>query len=402
MRHYVAKQAAGRNELFWVIGEHGQDEGIKIAIQPSPWYEPLETMVTRLREEDKRWIRKSPSGGFWILDLEALKQAFPDVSSVEWLQGQVHLDEELESTEGMPALNLYTFVITPDMDALREENFKIRPSDEHFFGLRFSPINERALLGFYDKLVLDSHPRQAAFWPVLSGYSCRIGTFGDWVIVVLRHTGDPGKRDGSLVGTFTPEIIGNDVIDSTNLHSVRRRIEQHYGLSMKDAVLLLKQGLSINPELMLMLQRHETAMGLRQMKIFLSHKWADNDRVRRFHRVLKQLGFEPWLDEEDMLAGTNLQRGLLKGFEESCACVFFITENFKDEAYLATEIDYAIRQEIQRGAEQFKIVTIVFGERVCVPDLLASRIVYKSCEHDLDALYEIIRGLPVKVGPVSW
>ena len=72
-----------------------------------------------------------------------------------------------------------------------------------------------------------------------------------------------------------------------------------------------------------------------EVRIFLSHKSVDKSLVYRYHKALSRIGFSPWLDKEDMPVGSNLERDILKGFEESCAAVFFITENFKDESYLA-------------------------------------------------------------------
>ena len=74
------------------------------------------------------------------------------------------------------------------------------------------------------------------------------------------------------------------------------------------------------------------------MRIFLSHKGADKPRVREYKKTLEALGFDPWLDEDAMTAGTNLERGLLEGFKTSCAAVFFITPNYVDENYLASEV----------------------------------------------------------------
>jgi len=45
-----------------------------------------------------------------------------------------------------------------------------------------------------------------------------------------------------------------------------------------------------------------------QNRIFLSHKNSNKPMVRRFYDVLEELGFAPWLDEEDMLAGDNRHR----------------------------------------------------------------------------------------------
>jgi hypothetical protein len=50
------------------------------------------------------------------------------------------------------------------------------------------------------------------------------------------------------------------------------------------------------------------------------------------------------------------ERELLRGFEESCAAVFFITDSFVDEKYLATEIAYAVMQK-RRKEKKFAIVT---------------------------------------------
>src|SRR5207245_3399448 len=69
----------------------------------------------------------------------------------------------------------------------------------------------------------------------------------------------------------------------------------------------------------------------KEIKIFLSHKSVDKPLVYRYYHALKTLGFDPWLDERNMPAGANLEREVLRGFEESCAAVFFITDSFKDE-----------------------------------------------------------------------
>ncbi|RKG99218.1 toll/interleukin-1 receptor domain-containing protein [Corallococcus carmarthensis] len=139
------------------------------------------------------------------------------------------------------------------------------------------------------------------------------------------------------------------------------------------------------------------------MKIFLSHKGIDKAMVREYKQTLMQLGFAPWLDEDAMPAGTVLERGILKGFEESCAAVFFVTPNFVDENYLATEVEYAIQQKRKKG-ERFAIITLVFSEgnrKGAVPALLHNY-VYKEPAGHLDGLRAILSGLPVQTGEVRW
>jgi hypothetical protein len=140
--------------------------------------------------------------------------------------------------------------------------------------------------------------------------------------------------------------------------------------------------------------------GENETRIFLSHKTADKNTVRLYHKTLKQLGLNPWLDEDAMPVGTNLERGIAKGFEESCAAIFFITEKFKDERYIASEIDYAIAQKRQKN-QKFAIITLLFGEGLEVPVLLRPY-VYAKIDDNLAGIYEILRALPVELGPERW
>lgn len=139
-------------------------------------------------------------------------------------------------------------------------------------------------------------------------------------------------------------------------------------------------------------------------KIFLSHKGIDKPKVREYKQTLEQLGFEPWLDEDAMTAGIELERGLLNGFKESCAAVFFVTPAFEDDNYLATEVNYAIAEKRVKK-ESFAIIAIRFedgsGGEASIPELLRPY-VWKEPKTDLEALREILRALPIQVGPVDW
>ena len=138
----------------------------------------------------------------------------------------------------------------------------------------------------------------------------------------------------------------------------------------------------------------------KETRIFLSHKSVDKPIVMRYYTALEGLGFEPWLDQPDMPTGTNLERGILDGFEKSCAAVFFITENFKDERYLAAEVDYAIAQKRNKG-NKFAIITLRYPNASPVPGLL-NPYIYTDVQNDLDGFYELVRGLPIELGPIRW
>ncbi len=73
-----------------------------------------------------------------------------------------------------------------------------------------------------------------------------------------------------------------------------------------------------------------------------------------------ELGYDPWIDDHEMPAGTTLHRGIADGMDASCAVVFFVTENFEDERWLAREVDHAVHRKIDRD-DKFAIITLVLG-----------------------------------------
>ena len=138
-------------------------------------------------------------------------------------------------------------------------------------------------------------------------------------------------------------------------------------------------------------------------KIFLSHSSIDKPLVRQYKEILKEIGFEPWLDEDAMIAGVELERSLLAGFEDSCAAVFFITSNFIDAKYLSTEVNYAIQQKRKKG-DKFSIIVLQIdsdaghGE---IPELL-KQYVWKTPMSQTEALIEIMRALPLRLPKPRW
>lgn len=138
-------------------------------------------------------------------------------------------------------------------------------------------------------------------------------------------------------------------------------------------------------------------------RIFLSHRGVDKDLVRDYKLTLELLGLEPWLDEDDMPAGSDLERGLQSGMKDSCAAVFFITPAFVDEKYLKAEVGYAVTEKRHREGA-FAIIALVLkdaqGKPGRVPSLLEPY-VWKQPESDLQGLREILRALPEHVGDIG-
>lgn len=266
-----------------------------------------------------------------------------------------------------------------------------------------NPEPSEQVLNAYKKVISSKHPEAIDFWPVLSGYNLTTAVCKTCWIFIFKHTGNPTFRTQSGVGELPTSVIGFSDINQSNKNRVRSRLERHYQLNSFDAVIFVEDGYLADEELFNMLNRHEKAMGMFPSKVFLSHKGADKDKVRDFRETLEYLGFDPWLDENVMAAGVELERGILKGFNDSCAAVFFVTPNFKDENYLASEVNYAIAEKRKKGAS-FSIVTLVFQEnglKGVIPELLQPY-VWKEPKTNLEALREILKALLIKVGETTW
>jgi hypothetical protein len=137
----------------------------------------------------------------------------------------------------------------------------------------------------------------------------------------------------------------------------------------------------------------------RAKRIFLSHKSADKPMVRQYRDMLKKLGFEPWMDEDDIKVRDKINRSIYKGIKESCVVIFFITANYVDERYLETEIDLAISEATEQGS-QFRIITLILGDSPVdiqkIPVLLR-QYVFKQPATQFEALKEILDGLPLRL-----
>lgn len=135
-------------------------------------------------------------------------------------------------------------------------------------------------------------------------------------------------------------------------------------------------------------------------RIFLSHRTPDKAVVLKYYDVLAELGFDPWIDKMDMKSGDVLHREIREGISSSCAAVFFVTERFADERWLRHEVDLAIKRRIELGPNRFSIITLAFGGG-SVPGPLTDYL-YCNVEDDLSALREVVRSLPICLGPTRW
>lgn len=251
----------------------------------------------------------------------------------------------------------------------------------------------------YGKKVREKYPTRSHSWPILSGFDVLEGQIGNYIICIFKDTGNSAMMSYAGIDLgFLSEFVSN--IDNSNIDSLREIIKTERDLKPRDSVVILSiDGSNLENELEKTLKYHEIITGVVKMKIFLSHKSVDKKLVREVKKTLNILGFDAWLDEDELYAGVSLERGIMKGFDDSCAAIFFVTPDFKDESYLGSEVDYAIAQK-RAKKDNFAIIVLVIekdGSFGVVPGLLNSYI-YKKPENQLQMIQEIIRALPMKLG----
>ncbi|MDP3545111.1 MAG: toll/interleukin-1 receptor domain-containing protein [Phreatobacter sp.] len=254
----------------------------------------------------------------------------------------------------------------------------------------------------YKGLISSKHPHLVGTWPLLGGYNVVAGHLGDgWLAIHLQNTGVSAMRSYKRIGRLPPVAFGGLSLTQDNREALLAALHHHFRPKPEDAILLVEPAGLHSSQLETILRSHEQIMGLIKQRIFLSHKNPDKGWVREFKSTLELLGFDPWLDEDAMPAGTSLERGILRGMQESCAAIFFLTPRFSDENFLASEIEYA-RAEQRARPRDFVIISLVFGEsgrQPAVPGLLRP-FVWKEPKSELEALREIVRALPLRVGGV--
>lgn len=271
----------------------------------------------------------------------------------------------------------------------------------------------KKIIDQYCLLVSSHYPSLINKWPVISGYNLTTFECDNWFFIIFHHRGPGSVMISNEEGIIPPSKFGVDEININNLSYIKEEILSIYAKSEKDMIISLPiidrdngkikikiEPSSINKELEEIFEKHKMILGLLKMKIFLSHKGSDKSLVRDYAMLLKELGFTTWFDEENAPAGSARNRVFSEGMAESCAAIFFITENFKDERDLGEEIDFALFQKRERG-DKFAIIALCF-QNGHVPDILKQRFIYKEPKNDVIALYEIVKALPIKVGKVEY
>jgi proteasome lid subunit RPN8/RPN11 len=81
----------------------------------------------------------------------------------------------------------------------------------------------------------------------------------------------------------------------------------------------------------------------RRLRIFLCHASADKPAVRDLHDQLQKEGFDPWLDEENLLAGQDWDQEITKAVRKSDIVIICLSQTSITKAgYIQKEIRFAL------------------------------------------------------------
>ena len=100
-----------------------------------------------------------------------------------------------------------------------------------------------------------------------------------------------------------------------------------------------------------------------RLKVFLAHASEDKPRVREVYRSLMDLGYRPWLDEEDILPGQEWRDAIKGAVEEShVALVFLSSISVNKTGEFQREIRQALDVAATQPEGQIFVVPVLLSE----------------------------------------
>src|SRR5947208_6499294 len=83
--------------------------------------------------------------------------------------------------------------------------------------------------------------------------------------------------------------------------------------------------------------------GGKRLKVFLCHSSNDKPAVRNLYQRLRDEGFEPWLDEEDILPGQDWRAAIEKAVRTSHTVLVCLSKSATTKVgFIQKEIHFAL------------------------------------------------------------
>ena len=109
---------------------------------------------------------------------------------------------------------------------------------------------------------------------------------------------------------------------------------------------------------------------LRTRSVFLAHSSGDKVYVRDFYRLLRLDGFEPWLDEENLVPGHHWELEVGEALRNADAIVVFLSSRALDKAgYVHKEIRVALEAAERLPEGSILLIPVVLDHCRVPPSL---------------------------------
>ncbi|XP_052088485.1 toll-like receptor 4 [Mytilus californianus] len=100
---------------------------------------------------------------------------------------------------------------------------------------------------------------------------------------------------------------------------------------------------------------------------FISYSHTDSGWVKKFHDVVKSMGFELCLDAKDFIAGYGIAENVINAIDSSRKVIFIITHDFLKSTWGSYEMEMTRMHAFQKGRED--MVIIVVRDKIKVNDM---------------------------------
>lgn len=135
----------------------------------------------------------------------------------------------------------------------------------------------------------------------------------------------------------------------------------------------------------------------RRLWIFLCHASCDKPAVRRLYRLLRQDGFEPWLDEEDLLPGQVWESAIRNALRESDVVLVCLSQSaVTKKGFVQKEIRFALDAADEQPEGTIYIIPVKL-EECRVPERLAQW----QWVNLKDGYEELLRSLRTRAGSLG-
>ena len=116
----------------------------------------------------------------------------------------------------------------------------------------------------------------------------------------------------------------------------------------------------------------DLAVAPRKLRVFLCHASGDKPVVRALYHRLQEDGFQPWLDEEDLVPGQKWRDQIPKAVRAADVVLVCLSRrSINKEGYVQKEIQFALDVADEKPENTIFLIPVKFEE--CeVPERLST------------------------------